>query len=178
MTQLKYGLFLGLVGAICTILLAATHYVTAPIIRANQEAAIRAAIDEAFPGFAEFTTIMSLENGDEISEPYILEVQRIYDSAGGTMGFIYTSSVNGFAGPILHIVGVNTDATFASFAVISHGETPGFGTFIEDAEFEELVQGLAPGATIDIRTGATGTSGGIQRSLSAIGRHFQTVGGN
>ena len=180
MTQIKYGLFLGLIGTICSIILAATFYVTDPIIRANQEAAVREAISRSFPNMDRFETIISLENGDVIEQNYVEAVQRIYQGSE-VLGYFYTVQPVGFGGGILFATSVDLDGNFSSFYVISHGETPGFvGAWIDSADFENQVIAQNPSVMIDTVSGATVSSSAIGRGLLAINDHFTNViqGGN
>ena len=179
MTQIKYGLFLGAIGALCAVLIAATNNLTAPIIRYNQEASIREAIAVVFPEMGDFETLASVDNGDEIAEPTIQEIQQIFGHDGETLGYIFTQATSGFGGPMLYIIGLDATGHIEGFSVISHGETPGIGAFITYPEFQVELHGRSISEPIDIHSGATVTSTTIRAAFAGLSDYFDANhGGN
>ena len=80
----------------------------------------------------------------------------------------YVAEVNplGFGGEMTVMVGVNADGTVAGVKLISHSETPGLGSRVEDSTYLGQYIGkdkstLEPKTDIDIITGSTISSTAI-----------------
>ena len=148
---------LGAIGALCALLLAGTHRLTADDIRANRDAhAWRVAFDLVG---AEFPTAGLHWDGDRLDLPDGVRLLR--------------SSINGYAGEIEFIAafrpGRNGANSLAGVRVTGHRETPGLGDFIDTARSPWIhrFSGRQP-EEVDAVTGATITSEAVKRGVSAL----------
>ncbi|MDE0063446.1 MAG: FMN-binding protein, partial [Gammaproteobacteria bacterium] len=145
------------IGALCALLLAGTHRLTADDIRANRDAhAWRVAFDLVG---AEFPTAGLHWDGDRLDLPDGVRLLR--------------SSINGYAGEIEFIAafrpGRNGANSLAGVRVTGHRETPGLGDFIDTARSPWIhrFSGRQP-EEVDAVTGATITSEAVKRGVSAL----------
>ena len=148
---------LGAIGALCALLLAGTHRLTADDIRANRDAhAWRVAFDLVG---AEFPTAGLHWDGDRLDLPDGVRLLR--------------SSINGYAGEIEFIAafrpGRNGVNSLAGVRVTGHRETPGLGDFIDTVRSPWIhrFSGRQP-EEVDAVTGATITSEAVKRGVSAL----------
>jgi electron transport complex protein RnfG len=121
------------------------------------------AIGEVLPEFDKLDK-SSIEIGGEK-----LDV-NVASKGGQTVGYAVECSANGFGGPVVLMVGFDTEGVVTGIKVLSHAETPGLGSLIteEDNVLVGSILGKNPstmtfsvskdGGDIDALTGATITS--------------------
>jgi len=161
----RLSFILGLVASLSTVALAGVNAVTSPIIREQQAALFREAVESAFPSATSFGIIAG---EDDTYSPYIVEVLEILEGSE-RIGFIYNKLVPGFGGPISYVMGVNMEGQFVSFDVLSHSETPGFGArIVDEDDFHNRLMASSAGQSVDVLSGATNTSNAIFRGLNAL----------
>jgi len=104
-------------------------------------------------------------------------INEIYKTTND-VGYILIAAVNGFSGDITVICAVNANGTIMSTSTLSHTETKGIGTIIEQESF------LAPFAGadkklegIDTVTGATISTRAFIHAIDDILTAFEIVGG-
>ena len=83
-----------------------------------------------------------------------------------------TYDVTGF-GPIKIEVAVDDAGKIASVTVLEHNETPGFGADLINAGFDALVGQDIANAQIDVKSGVTMTSNGINEALKTAAKEVQ-----
>lgn len=138
------GVFLGVLAACCTALVATTHQYTAPLIKANEQAFLEASLKPVLGG---------IEYKDELSKsilvlpkPHALPgnepaiIYRIYADGEPAAALFVVSARDGFTGPIKLLIGVKIDGTVTSVRVLQHRETPGLGDMIESSRSDWLLQ--------------------------------------
>ncbi len=156
MRQVKPLLSLAAIGALCALLLAGTHSLTADAIRANRDAASWQLAFELAGG--PFPTEGLSWQDDQLALPNGLRLRR--------------ASVPGYAGPIELLVALPPAAAGVlpvGVRVTKHQETPGIGDFIEVSRSSWILQfSNRPPAQVDAVTGATITSEAIRRGLSTL----------
>ena len=101
-------------------------------------------------------------------------------SGGDILGYAASVSPLGFGGALDMMVGVNSDGTIAGMKIVSHSETPGLGSRVDDPDYLSQYTGksgtLSLGNGIDAITGSTISSKAVleaaNRALSAYSRIF------
>ena len=139
----KGGAILGLLAAVCTVLVAATHSVTAPRIAANEQAYLEQSLKPVLEGI-DYDGKLS-ESTIEIRAPHELPgdepvtVYRVYADEAPVAALFVVTARDGFAGPIRLLAGVAADGRITGVRVLSHRETPGLGDLI-DADKSDWIQ--------------------------------------
>lgn len=80
-------------------------------------------------------------------------IQNIYGVKvnGESVGFCVNVNGKGFGGAINLMVGYHADKTIRGVSIVSHAETPGVGSKVNDATYLSQYEGLAGGLTISKR---------------------------
>jgi len=134
--------------------LALMHSVTEPIIVSAAAERAQVAMSVKIPDATGFEALdLSVYEGLPGS------IREVYATANG-VGYIFIAAVNGFSGDITVICGVSPDGRIISSSALSHTETRGIGTIIEQESFLNIFIGLdgrldgvdtVSGATISTR---------------------------
>jgi len=163
---LRLALTLLAITALVAAALAGVNYITAPIIRAANEAKTQAAIEAVLEGggsSVDFTDTTGM-------------VTAVYAS---DKGYAVQVAPGGFNGPIQMMVGVSKDGKILGVSVITQTETAGLGAIAgadNDAgqEFRDQYMGLSgllavdkDGGEIQSITGATVTSRAVTKGINA-----------
>ncbi|MEA4822091.1 MAG: FMN-binding protein, partial [Erysipelotrichales bacterium] len=120
---LKYPLFLGIVGAICSFMLAAVYGFTSPIINERINNETNAAITELYPSATSVKNVSSdYSNLKESGISIIYEIK----SGNSIAAYGYQASTTGYGGAITNLIIVSaTENKIEAFKNISHTETKG-----------------------------------------------------
>lgn len=174
--------FMLVVSALCTLLLAGTNYALKDRTQQNAVAAERRALLEAFDLSAEGTN-------EEVSERFEAAVKPVelagiscykWEKDGKEAGLAVPFEGSGLWGTIRGYLAVTPDLKEVIGIVFTEqSETPGLGGRIGEAPFKEQFRGLAiaPGAEIsygsgenqpDAVTGATLTSNAVLKILNRL----------
>jgi len=155
MKQLKQIVFptlsLVMVALVMTSLLMLVNHLTADRIAAMMYADLIAAKQDIFPEVADFTRETVEIDGEAID----------YFIAGDNEGYIFITSVIGYGGNMVVVVGIDTEGAVVGIEVVEHEETPGLGTRVFDYEFISQFKisytpsGFIVGYNIDGITGST-----------------------
>ncbi|MCQ2119692.1 MAG: RnfABCDGE type electron transport complex subunit G [Bacteroidales bacterium] len=170
---------LTLVCLVCSALLAGVYAITAdPIAKAESEA-IKSSVAKVLPQGGEISESRPLEVGGQASEYYTMS------DGGNVVAYAVKSSVVGFGGPLVLMVGVTADGQVFNTAVLSHNETPGLGAkCASDASFTDQFKGFDAGSKslsvkkdggdVDAITASTITSRAytlaVRNAVEAVGR--------
>lgn len=154
---LSLALFLSVVSAIAGGMLAVVNSVTKPIIEANALAAVKATLEEFYPG-ADFKEIAV--EGDPVY------ITNVYEAAG--KGTVYSVSTQGFKDTIIFMVAVDNDGTISSYKVQQNNDTSGIGTRVSEAEFSDKFIGSGLDVKFDTLSGATVSSTAVVRGLEEV----------
>lgn len=158
------ALFLAVVAGLSGAALSLVYSMTDPII---QEAAIASEKENLVKIYssAEFKAVES----DTSQYPLI---QGIYEAEGN--GYVYKCSVNGFGGPIVYLIALDNDGTYKGIEIIDcSGETPGYGTKVNEEPFKSSVAGKNIGDSIDVITGATISSSAVVSGIEEATAHYE-----
>jgi len=106
---------------VCSGMLAVVYAVTAEPIAKTNEALLKASIAKVLPEGGELSEAKEIEVGGLKSEYY----ESVKD--GITVAYAVKSTVTGFGGPLVVMVGVLPGGTVYNTHVLSQSETPGLG---------------------------------------------------
>ncbi|WP_407355580.1 Rnf electron transport complex subunit RnfG [Methanolobus sp. WCC5] len=164
-----------IVAVVAAILLGITYVPTSAQIKLNEELAKQEILSDLFP---EDNINFEPVEGDSIDQDGEREVHyyRVTDNTGNIIGYAFFNRYPGYGGQIL--VAGGTDSSFTTLKgmnVLSHEETPGLGSRIEEPQFRNQfkdvpIESLAltsSGGSIDAITGATVSSNAVVDALNA-----------
>lgn len=179
-TVLKYGIVLFLISVVCTLLLALTNEITAPVIAQKNEEKNIEAQQEVIPEATSFVSVDDLDEiKSEIEDSDIIEtIDTAYD--GDTIvGYTVKTTPNGYGGKIELLTGVDTEGTISGIVVLDQSETAGLGARSTEDSFQAQYRGLeidepitvsksgeASGNQINAISGATITSNAVTKGVN------------
>ena len=147
-SSLKLIMALGIAGLLSGIVLVGTFIYTAPLIKANKEAAMQRAIFKVLPECTSYTTLVlkdgkltekvaGADNKAEADKEELL-IYAGYDTTKTLIGFAIPGSEPGFQDVIGAIFGYDgAKKVIIGFEVLESKETPGLGDKIfKDAKFQ------------------------------------------
>ena len=160
---LGIALKLLIISAVTALLLAGVNALTAPRIAENNELEKKNAIAAIFPSSddCQLTDI----SADSVELVYLV----LKD--GDLLGYAASVSAMGFGGEIELMVGVTAEGTIKGIKVVSHSETPGLGSRVDDegylSQYAGLGGNLSIGSDVDAITGSTISSKAVLRGVNA-----------
>lgn len=158
-----------LITAAAALVLGITNELTYPIIEKNAAIKYQEALKAVYPGADSFEK----EEQDFSDNPNIAEVQKAM-KGGEVVGYVIKAiGTGGYGGNIEFVIGIDKENKIVGFNVLSAAETPGFGAKIKDDDYKADLIGKTSAVEIDGITGATITSGAMQRGYEAV---FSTIG--
>ncbi|MDX1348584.1 MAG: RnfABCDGE type electron transport complex subunit G [Thiomicrorhabdus chilensis] len=122
--------FLGFACAVSAALLLAIVNLTEPIIELRFR-------EDQLVGLNQVLPVSELQNdllSSEVTVLHLLQEYRMFTGMtenSDPLGYAVQFSVEGYAGPIVILMGVNADLSIRQVRVLSHSETPGLGDKIE-----------------------------------------------
>lgn len=161
-----------LISAVTALLLAGVNALTADKIADNIALEKAGAILAIFPEADENRQVETTAEG--VDSIYLVL------SGGDLLGYAASVSPLGFGGELDVMVGVNADGSLAGIKIVSHSETPGLGSRVDNDEYLSQYIGLGGnlslGTDVDAITGSTISSkailAGVNSALSAYGSVF------
>ena len=190
---LASGLILGTLAAICTILVATTHHITAIKIIENEQEYLNQSLATALGGIS-YTNELS-ESTLVIEPPHDLPgnraatIYRVYSGDDPVAALFVVTARDGFTGPIKLLIGVDTQLNISNVRILEHRETPGLGDLIEPSKSDWALQfeGASlesparenwaikrDGGTFDQLTGASITPRAIIKAVKQTLLYFET----
>lgn len=184
---------LAVVAAICTALVAATHFLTAPRIAENEKAYLEQSLRPALAGIfydndlTESTLVLPPPHGLPGNEPAI--IYRLFSEGRPAAAAFVVSAPGGYAGPIRLLIGVDYSGEVSGVRVLRHQETPGLGDQIEASrsnwlrQFENASLESPPrsrwqirrdGGEFDQLTGASVTARAVVRGIRGTLIYFES----
>ncbi len=140
-------------------LLGLTNSITAPIIEENARLAADAARIELLP---EATTGFEAVEGVEMDG-----VTEVYKALNGA-GYTITGYGKGYGGNVELMVAFDADGNIVNLKVLSHSETAGLGSKIENPEFLAPFVGTSEDLTIDDIDAIGGATISSKAAVSAV----------
>jgi len=164
-------LVLGILCAVCGLLLSFVNKVTAPIIEQNQLAVVKAELEKIYPG-ADFKDVTD----DYIGQDETGLIDGIYVAEG--KGYVFTLHGTGYnSNGFTFLAGFDNDGSISGFAAIEENETSGIGKRCFDDGYISQLTALTSADPIPLLSGATLTSTAIQKGLDAAKAVFNAVNG-
>lgn len=162
-------ILLGVLCAICGVLLSAVNALTAPVIAENNLNKVKESLEVIFP------------DGDfeDVSDEYLKEdesglIDAIYVAKGeGTIFTVHGTGYN--SSGLTFMVGFDQDGKIAGFLALSQNETNGIGSTVFDEEWASGYVGLAKGDDIPMKSGATLTSTAVKEGIEAAQNMLDVV---
>jgi len=146
--------------------------VTSPVIAADAARRAQAAMIEKIPDATGFDPL-DLNDFEGLPDG-IREVYRTTND----VGYIFIVAVSGFSGDITVICGIDTEGRIIASSTLSHTETKGIGTIIEQESFLNPFKGVDNRLEgIDTVTGATISTRAYIRAITDIFIAFDIVTG-
>lgn len=138
------GLTLAALAAICTVLVAVTWRLTAPRIAANDKAMLEQSLRPALANvfydndLAESTLILPAPHDLPGADDAV--IYRLYAEDRPVAAAFVVNAMDGYAGPIRLLVGIDYSGKLSGVRVLAHRETPGLGDRIESSKSDWLKQ--------------------------------------
>ena len=163
---LRLALSLLLITSVVAAALASVNHITAPIIRAANEARTQESINAVLPG-----------GGQSI--PFTDDTGLVKCVYASDAGYAVQVTPSGFEGDIDLLVGIDPAGKVTAISIISHTETAGLGAVAAadsaaGQRFRDQFSGLTgilavtkDGGTVDALTGATVTSRAVTEGINA-----------
>ena len=155
-----YVMPLLVLSVICLVVSSALAYmnsVTSPIITAAAAERAQESMIQKIPDATGFELLdLSYISGDMPSS-----IREIYRTTNG-IGYVFIAAVNGFSGDITVICGIDPEGRIISCSTLSHTETKGIGTILEQESF------LSPFSGLDNNLGGIDTVAGATISTRAF----------
>ncbi|MCL2820697.1 MAG: FMN-binding protein [Oscillospiraceae bacterium] len=169
-TYVKPLLVLTVICLVVSAALAFMNSITAPVIGSAADERTQEVMTAKIPDAAGFEPV-NLDGIDGLPSS-IVEIYRTTNS----IGYILIAAVNGFSGDITVICAVDPDGRIMSCSTLSHTETRGIGTIIEQESFLGPFAGLDNSLDgIDTVTGATISTRAFIHAINDILIAFEMV---
>lgn len=167
---LKLTIFLGLIAALCTGILAGVDMLTKDRIAEQSAGAETAALKELYPDATSFTVI---EDFEADSEGLVLAAYQVDDTA-----YAFRVSSQGFASPVVFLIGFDNDGSNSKYTVLEQNDTAGIGDRILADDYVSDMSGLSTTDSFPLISGATKTSEAVVKGVSAAVEVFNSITGS
>ena len=165
---------LGILCAVCGILLSTVNAITAPIIEENALASVKSSLEVIYPG-ATFTDItedkiglLELKDGEEKL------IDGIYNAEGkGTIFTLHSTGYN--ADGFTFMIAYNNDGSVAGYSVLEQAETAGKGDKAFKDPYVSDVLKLTSSDTMPLISGATITSAAVGKAADQARQVFNKM---
>ena len=142
-------------------LLAATNFITEPIISAGDAQRAEQARIDALPAADGCTKL-------DYTAPEGSTVSEVYEATNGA-GYVFMLKTTGYGakGSLQIICSIDADGKIVNTATLGHDETPGLGTKVTEAAFAGQFSGVdASMSGVDTISGATISSSAYVRAIA------------
>jgi electron transport complex protein RnfG len=157
-------LFLAIISALAGGVLGFVNQITSPIIAEKKIAAVKASLQEIFPGATEFAEITIDENDI---------VVKAYEATGA--GYAFNVSVQGYKDVIEFIVGIDTTGKIVGLQMNYVNDTPGLGTKVAESEFINSIVNKNIDDKLDTISGSTISSKAVIKGIDAAIAVFESL---
>ena len=178
----RLGVILLLLTAITGLILGVVYQVTSGPIAQTQHNQKMSALAATLPGATDFEAV------DLVGDGSVITAINKGTAGGELVGYNFSVSPRGYAGPISLIVGISKEGTVRGAQILIHSETPGLGArasepaFIDQfkdrsvASFRVVKSGASDPQDIQAISGATITSAavaqGVNQAIEYFNAHF------
>lgn len=138
------ALILGILAAVCTVLVVWTHYHTEARIVQNEKDFLEQSLAPALGGLY-FDSDLS-KSAITIEPPHELPgngpatVYRVYRDQAPVAALFVVTARDGYSGPIRLLIGIEANGAISAVRIIEHRETPGLGDKIESSKSDWVEQ--------------------------------------
>ncbi len=153
----KLTLFLAIVAALATGILAGVNELTKDIITGQQSDAQTAELKNLYPEASTFTLV----EFEPDAEGTVLEAYKVDDS-----GYVFKAQAQGYADAIIVLIGYDKDGTNSRFAFLQNNESVGFGDQLNTDKWLPSVQGIDAADELPLYTGATITTNAVRKAVA------------
>ena len=165
---------LGILCAVCGILLSTVNAITAPIIEENALASVKSSLEQIYPG-ATFTDVtedkiglLELKDGEEKL------IDGIYNAEGkGTIFTLHSTGYN--ADGFTFMIAYNNDGSVAGYSVLEQAETAGKGDKAFKDSYVSDVLKLTSSDTMPLISGATITTTAVGKAVDQARQVFNKM---
>ncbi len=151
-------------------LLAATNFITEPIITEGDALRAEQARIDALPAADGFEKLdVSLPDGSTVTE--------VYEATNGA-GYVFMSATTGYGakGSLQIICSIDADGKIVKTATLAHDETPGLGTKVTEATFADQFSGVDSSMSgVDTISGATISSTAYVNAIRDVFAAYETI---
>lgn len=162
------GIKLLLITAVAALCLSLTNSFTEPIIEEKRQEELAEAFKEVYADAEEFKEI-DKSVADNLPENIISCYQVM--KGGNADGYVFEiSAPGGYGGDIVFTLGVNNDMEIQGFKSISHQESAGFGSKMDEQPFMDGVKG----ASMSEEVSATEDGAGDNEIAAISGATYST----
>ena len=165
--SLYLSLFLGVISVLAAVILSLTNTLTESTIKQSNIDKQNRQLSAIFTQKTKFT--------EEKLDGSFKTIEAIYkaEENNKVLGYVYRVKTKGYAGKIRYFVAVNPNGKYITFNSIEHGETPGFGTKMDEKPFKNQFTEKTISDDIDGLSGATITTNGLFKGLDEVVEHFE-----
>lgn len=161
----KLTLFLGIVAAICTGLLASVNMITYPTIDNNNKQAQNKALAKLYADAKDFKEIELKDQPASVKQAFMVD-----DNA-----YVFKVVKDGFANPIEFLIGFDKDGKNSKYLVLVVNDTKGFGSRVADEEFTNMMSNKSVSDSFDTLSGATVSSSAVVAGIKDAIEVFSKV---
>ena len=188
----RTAMTLAAVAALCAGIVAGTYSMTRERIAANERAYVEARLAPALGDLSYDTGLMAsmltLEPPHGLPGDEPAAIYRVYNQGGPAAALFAVTAMDGYAGPIRILVGIDANGTLTGVRIIDHDETPGLGDKIESSRTDWILQFdgrslgdpptaawaiRADGGSFDQLTGATVTPRAVVKAVRDTLHYFE-----
>ena len=131
-----------------------------------------------FAEVANSAAILKEFNSKRTDGSSVEEVLAAQDVAGETLGYVMSvNSTKGYGGGIRLALGVDKSGKVVGYAVLEHGESPGFGANCVNADVREQFIGITAADQVEGISGATITTNALRAETQAAIDLVKSMGG-
>ena len=164
--QIKTVVALVAICAVVAVMMALTNYITAPLIKENEEQAVNEALREVMPAGEGFEVI------DISSLSLPLTVVEAYREQGG--GYVFKLNTTGYSSGMVIMCGVSADGTVSGAVCLASTETLGY-----EKTYGDGMKGVSADSVdaVDVVSGATKTTAAYKGAVKDALLAFETLRG-
>jgi len=133
---MRMVLVLTIICIIAALLLGITYTLTIENIQLQMENAEKESLKSVLPDAKDFSQKITGKN---------MEYYKGFDVSGNVIGYALIGEGKGYSGPILVMIGVDKDINIKGIKILSHRETPGLGSRVEEVAGGRTVWDLLKG---------------------------------
>lgn len=158
---INLGLKLLVICLVGALVLAGTNMMTADRISEQKEAAAKQAFTAVLPNATKIESTSLVDEKMGVTRAVVG-----VDDSGNVVGYGVKIVTKGYSKGLELIIGINADGTFSGFRVGTSNETPGLGSKLSLAEFQEQFEGAI--APVELKKNINAISGATISSKAAV----------